>query len=201
MFQKAWNPWTHLSFIARLVVTASVALIVASVVMLVTVAYEETEQVEANLDHVMLDQLAILPTTLADWIVVGDFAVIQESLNRFSSQHEVASITYRSANGASVTSKGQLMELQAPAWFAAKFGKLNPVGRTSVKIGGREYGTLKVVLTAHQAINQAWSRLQRHMAILALAVGLDFFGHPVCLAKWIAPALGAESRCPSLGSG
>ncbi len=201
MLQKAWNPWTHLSFIARLVVTASVALIVASMVMLVTVAYEETEQVEANLDHVMLDQLAILPTTLADWIVVGDFAVIQESLNRFASQHEVASITYRSANGASVTSKGQLMELHAPAWFAAKFGKLNPVGRTSVKIGGREYGTLEVVLTAHQAINQAWSRLQRHMAILALAVGLDFLGILFVLRNGLRPLSALNGGARALAAG
>jgi hypothetical protein len=163
------NPWARMSFIARLLLTTSAALIVAGIVMLVTVAQEETEQVKATLDHVMTEQLAILPTTLADWIVVGDFAVIQKSLDKFVSQHEVASITYRSAKDATVTSKEQVTELRAPSWFAASFGDLSPSRQISVKIGGREYGTLEVVLTAHLAINQAWDRLQRHMAILTLA--------------------------------
>lgn len=174
-------------FVARLLVTASVALIVAGVVMLVTVAQEEAEQVKAKLDRSLADQLTILPTTLADWIVVGDFAVIKESLDKFVSQQEVTSITYRSAKGATVASEDQPVELAAPSWFAAGFGDNRPSGHTGVQIGGREYGTLEVVLTAHPAINQAWARLQRHMAILALAVGLDFLGILLVLRNGLRP--------------
>ena len=190
-----------MSFIARLLVTASLALIVAGLVMLATVAQEEAEQVKVNLDHFMMDQLTILPTTLADWIVVGDFAVIQESLDKFVSQHEVASITYRSANGATVTSQDPPTELRGPAWFAAGFGNLSPSGQTSVKIGGREYGTLEVVLTAHPAINQAWVRLQRHMAILALAVGLDFLGILFVLMNGLRPLAALDDGARALEEG
>ena len=177
-----------MSFIARLLVTASVALIVAGLAMLVTIAHEETEQTKAKLDHFMSDQLTILPVVLADWIVVGDFAVIQETLNRFGRQHEVLSITYHSANGATITSKAQPVgQSEPPAWFVARFGNTSPSGRASVKIGGRDYGTLEVVLTAHSAINQAWDRLQRHLAILALAVGLDFLGILFVLRNGLRP--------------
>jgi diguanylate cyclase (GGDEF)-like protein/PAS domain S-box-containing protein len=197
----AWNPWKRMSFIARLAVTASIALIIASMVMLTTVAHEETDQVKASLDHFMMDQLTILPTTLADWIVVGDFAVIQELLNKFAEQHEVVSITYRSANGATVTSKGQLIELHSPVWFAARFGNLSPAGLTHVKIGGREYGTLEVTLTAHLAINQAWFRLQRHMAILALVVGLDFLGILMVLRNGLRPLSALNDGARALEAG
>lgn len=190
-----------MSFIARLLVTASLALIVAGMAMLITVAHEETEQTKTKLEHFMSDQLTILPATLADWIVVGDFAVIQESLNKFSSQQEVVSITYRSAKGATITSKGRSVEGHAPAWFAARFGNVSPGGHASVRIGGREYGTLEVVLTAHPAINQAWDRLQRHMAVLALAVALDFMGILFVLRNGLRPlnALNEGARALEVG--
>jgi diguanylate cyclase (GGDEF)-like protein/PAS domain S-box-containing protein len=93
------------------------------------------------------------------------------------------------------------MELHAPVWFAANFGQLNRVGLTRVKIGGREYGTLEVVLSAHLAINQAWSRLQRHMAILALAVGLDFLGILFVLRNGLRPLSALNIGARALGSG
>lgn len=188
-------------FVARLLVTASLALIVAGMAMLVTVAQEEAEQVNAKLNRFMVEQLNILPTTLADWIVVGDFAVIKESLDKFVNQHDVTSITYRSAKGAIVTSKDQPVELQAPRWFAAGFDDLKPSGHTSVKIGGREYGTLEVVLTAHPAINHAWGRLQRHMAILALAVALDFIGILFILRNGLRPLAALDDGARALEKG
>lgn len=195
------NPWARMSFIARLLLTTSAALIVASMLMLITVAHEEAEAVKANLDHIMTEQLAILPTTLADWIVVGDFAVIQTSLDKFVSQHEVASITYRSVTKATVTSQEQLTKLRAPGWFAARFGDLSPSGQISVKIGGREYGTLEVVLTAHGAINQAWDRLQRHMAILTLAVALDFMGILFVLRNGLRPLTALDEGARAVEKG
>ena len=198
---KAWHPWKRMPFAARLLVTASAALIVAGMTLLVTVAREEAEQVRTNLEHALADQLAILPTTLAEWIVVGDFAVIKQSLDKFVDQQDVTSITYRSARGATVASEDHAVKLDAPSWFAAGLGDLRPSGHTSVKIGGREYGTLEVVLTAHPAINQAWTRLQRHMAILALAVGLDFVGILFVLRNGLRPLAALDEGARSLEEG
>lgn len=201
MEKTTWGLWSRMSFVVRLLVTASVALVVAGMAMLVTVAYEESEQVKAKLDHFMSDQMTILPATLADWIVVGDFAVIQESLDKFGGQHEVASITYRSANGSTITGKGRPVELHAPAWFAARFSDLSLSRRTSVEIGGREYGVLEVILTAHLAINQAWDRLQRHMTIVALAVALDFIGILLVLKNGLRPLAALDEGARALGKG
>lgn len=198
---SAWRPWQHMSLIARLLVTASVALIVAGMVMLFTVAREEAEQVRKRLEHSLADQLTILPTTLADWIVVGDFAVIKQSLDRFVSQEEVASIAYRSENGAVVTSKGLPGTLEAPGWFAGVFGDPSPSGYARVTVGGRNYGTVEVVLTAIPAINQAWERLRRHMAILALAVGLDFLGIQLVLRSGLRSLTALDEGARSLEEG
>ncbi len=198
----AWHPWVRMSFIARLLVTASAALIVASIAMLVTVAQEEAGQVETNLEHQLADQLTILPATLADWVVVGDFAVIQQTLDKFVSQHEVVSVTYRAENGATVSSQqGRPVKLHAPTWFAARFAGINPSGQTSIKVGGREYGTLDVVLTTHMAVNQSWFRLQRHMAILALAVGLDFLGILFVLRNGLRPLSALNDGARALEAG
>ena len=197
----AMHPWKHLSLIARLLVTASIALILAGMVMLVTVAQEEAEQVKDRLERTLADQLTILPTTLADWIVVGDFAVIKQSLDKFVSQQEVTSIVYRSTKGATISSHDHPVALEAPRWFADVFGDHHPAGQTGVKIGGREYGTLEVVLTAHPAINQAWARLQRYMAILALAVGLDFLGIQIVLRSGLRPLNALDEGARALEEG
>jgi diguanylate cyclase (GGDEF)-like protein/PAS domain S-box-containing protein len=187
--------------IARLLLTTGAALIIAGVLMLVTVAHEEAEQAKAKLEHVMADQLAILPTTLAEWVVVGDFAVIQKSLDTFVNQHEVASMTYRSTAGAVVTSTGQVTDLRAPRWFASNFGDLSPRGQVSVKIGGREYGRLEVVLTAHLTVNQAWERLQRHLAILTFAVVLDFVGILLVLKNGLRPLAALDQGARAMENG
>lgn len=201
MYFKAWHPWRHMSFVARILVTTSVALIVAGAALLVSIANEETEQVKARLDRSLADQMAILPSALSEWIVVGDFAVIKQSLDMFVSQQGVTSITYRSTSGAIVTSQDEPVELDAPGWFAAGFGNPHRSGLTGVKVGGREYGALEVVMTAHPAINQAWARLQRHLAILALAVTLDFLGILLVVRNGLRPLTALDEGARELEEG
>jgi PAS domain S-box-containing protein len=201
MHLKAWNPWRHMPFVARILVIASVALIVAGIALLASIANEETEQAKARLDRALADQMAILPSALSEWIVVGDFAVIQQSLDRFVSQKGVTSITYRSANGAIVTSQDESVTLEAPAWFAAAFGNPHRSGLTGVKVGGRDYGALEIVMTANPAINQAWARLQRHLAILALAVSLGFFGILLVVRNGLRPLTALDEGARALEEG
>lgn len=199
---KVWLPWQRMPFVARILVTASLALIVAGVALLATVALEETDQVKARLERSLADQLEILPTTLADWIAVGDFAVIKQLLDKLVRQQELASIAYRSTRGALVTSEDVHVQLNAPDWFAARFGEQYPTGYANINIGGRDYGTLEVVLSTHPAINHAWARLKRHMAILALAIGLDFLGILIVLRNGLRPleALDAGARALEEGN-
>jgi PAS domain S-box-containing protein len=189
-------------FVARILVTASIALVVAGMALLATVALEETDQVKARLKRSLADQLEILPTTLADWIAVGDYAVIKQLLDKLVRQQELASISYRSTKGALVTSEDVHVQLNAPDWFAARFGEQYPTGYASINIGGREYGTLEVVLSTHPAINHAWARLKRHMSILALAIGLDFLGILIVLRNGLRPleALDAGARALEEGN-
>jgi PAS domain S-box-containing protein len=188
-------------FLVRLLITGSIALSVSGLVMLMTVAQEESQQAQRTLQRSLKEQLAIIPSTLTDWIVVGDFAVLKESLDNFVRLDDITAIVYRSQQGARVSSQDQAEKPRAPRWFAQRFGLDNLQGQVAVVIGGKKYGTLSVTMSAQPAINQAWLRLQRHLAILGLAIVLDFIGIWLVLRGGLKPLRDLDEGTQALRRG
>lgn len=179
--------WGRMPLVGRLLVIASLALMVAASVMLYTVAREDADQAKRDLDRSMKNHLAILPATVADWIVVGDYSVLKQAMDRYVMQEDIVSITFRSSAGATVASHDEAQPPLVPGWFIAWFDVANVSNSISVNIGGRVYGTLEVELSALVAADRAWIRLRRHLAILALAIFLDFVGIWLILRSGLAP--------------
>jgi diguanylate cyclase (GGDEF)-like protein/PAS domain S-box-containing protein len=171
----------------RLLVMASLALLVAALAMLYTVAREDADQAKRDLERSMANHLAILPATVADWIVVGDYSVLKQAMDRYVLQEDIVAITFQSSAGATVASYDQVQPLLVPAWFNDWFNVANTRGSAAVTIGGRSYGSLGVELSARVAAERAWSRLKRHLTILALAIFLDFVGIWLILRSGLAP--------------
>jgi diguanylate cyclase (GGDEF)-like protein/PAS domain S-box-containing protein len=179
--------WDRLPFVGRLLVTATLALTVAASAMLYTVAREEAGQARRDMNLDMSSDLAILPATLGDWIVIGDFSVLKQSTDRFVRQEGVVSITYRAIGGATVVSRDTVTKGTAPEWFARWFDVADSVGTVAVTIGERVYGTIEVGLTAQPAIDRAWGRLARHLSILVFAIVMDFLGIWLVLRHGLKP--------------
>jgi len=187
MFGALARLWGRMPLVGRLLVIASLALMFAASIMLYTVAREDADHAKRDLDRAMTSHLAILPATVVDWIVVGDYSVLRQAMDRYVLQEDVVAIVFRSPTGAMVVSQDQVRQWRAPDWFVAWFDVADASDSVAVDIGGRNYGTLEVELSAKVAVGRAWIRLRRHLAILALAIFLDFLGIWLILRTGLAP--------------
>jgi diguanylate cyclase (GGDEF)-like protein/PAS domain S-box-containing protein len=179
--------WSRMPLVGRLLVIASLALTAAAVVMLYSVASEDARHARADMDRAMTNHLTILSATVADWIVVGDYSVLKQAMERYVMQEDVVAIAFRSPTGATVIAHDPAEQRRVPAWFLTWFDVADATRSVVVDIGGRQYGTLEVELSAKVAAERAWIRLQRHLAILLLAIVLDFLGIWLVLRTALAP--------------
>ncbi|CAG0966428.1 hypothetical protein RHDC4_01007, partial [Rhodocyclaceae bacterium] len=100
-----------------------------------------------------------------------------------------------------LSSKDAPVASVAPAWFVSLFDFSDIDGRAPVTVGGRTYGELHVTLTARGLAGRAWMRLKNHMAILLLAVALDFVGIWVVLRTGLGPLRQLEEGSRTLAAG
>jgi diguanylate cyclase (GGDEF)-like protein len=70
-----------------------------------------------------------------------------------------------------------------------------------VRVGGRAYGDLTLVLTEQGLANQSWAHLESQLAVLLLAIGLDFLGIWLVLRSGLAPLKQLESGANAIADG
>jgi diguanylate cyclase (GGDEF)-like protein/PAS domain S-box-containing protein len=187
MLKAVASVWTRMPLVGRLLVIASVALMGAAAVMIYSVAKEDASHARGDMDRAMTNHLTILPATVADWIVVGDYSVLKQAMDRYVMQEDVVAIEFRSPAGATVVARDKTERRGAPAWFLAWFDVADTRQSVAVDVGGRQYGTLEVELSAKVAADRAWLRLRRYLGIMALAIFLDFLGIWLVLRTALAP--------------
>jgi PAS domain S-box-containing protein len=193
--------WDRLPFIGRLLVTASIALVVAGSAMVFLSARQEAQEVEADLRAVLERELETLPAALAEIAVLGDFATLQQTLDRYVARPQIVRAEYHELGGTRLQSRDPPRVTQAPAWFAEVYGFHDIRGQAPVEVGGRVYGILHLELTSKGLADRAWSHLIRHLQILLLAIALDFIGIWLVLRQGLAPLKRLEEGTQALAAG
>ena len=193
--------WERIPFAGRLLVTASLALLIAGALMLYSSVQRDAEEARVDLQTQLQAELNALPPALAELLVIGDFSSLQQSLDRMVQRPLVASLVYRDVSGARLSSRDTPVERRAPAWFAAWLGLSDLSASADAVIGGRAYGSLEVRLTAQPAVNRAWGRLAQQLSILALAILLDFIGIWLVLRTGLRPLRALDAAARALESG
>lgn len=168
--------WARLRFGARILITASIALLVSGATMIGVSARHETAQVRGDLAAQLSQELETLPQTLAEIVVIGDFSTLQQTLDRYVTRPQVSKADYIDTSGKTLSSQDTQPTDTAPAWFMNLFELETISGSSTVSVGGRTYGSLTLTLNPDQSALRAWNRLMRHLVILLLAVTLDFIG-------------------------
>ncbi len=193
--------WDRLPFVARLLVTASLALLVAGLAMLYISARSDALDAAMALGTQLDSELRTLPAEVADILVIGDFSSLQQNLDRQIRRPTIAGIVYRDASGTRLESRDDPVAPETPDWFAGWLGLRDLQGNIDAGVGGRSYGSFEITLTAQHAINRAWSRLLQHLSILALAIGLDFLGIWLVLRLGLRPLQALDEGSRSLAGG
>ncbi len=193
--------WDRLPFAGRLLFTASLALVIAGGVMLYTSLRWEVSEAESDLRGQLQAELQTLPPSLAEILVIGDFSTLQQTLDNHVRRNNISHIRYRDTAGAVVESYDTPVAAKAPAWFGHLFGFIEIGGAAAAEVGGRRYGAIEIVVSAQQAINRIWSRLVQHLAILLLAIALDFLGIWLVLRAGLKPLRVLNEASRALGHG
>ncbi len=201
MIQYITNYFDRMSFAARLLVTAMLALMVAGIAMLFISAREEAIDSKQDLAAELTTQLEILPPALSEVVVIGDYATLQQLLDNHIKSPNIAKIQYRDTSGTILESKKVSSLPVPPEWFLKIFEFQDITAKNTVKVGGRDYGELSITLNAQPLAYRTWQRLLSHLAILGLAVGLDFLGIWWVLRSGLKPLVRLEKGVYSLATG
>lgn len=187
MFEEGQTFWGRLPFIGRLLITASIALLIAASVMLFTSARQEAEDIRSDLESLLANELETLPAALSETAVIGDFATLQQTLDRYVRRPVISQVTFRDSSGTALNSYDQALISEAPSWFIELFSLRGISGEAPITVGNREYGTIKITLSPILLTDRAWGRLVRHLEILLMAIALDFIGIWFVLHQGLQP--------------
>lgn len=193
--------WAKVPFGGRLLLTTCVALCVASVLMVVVSARQEAAEIHADMRGNLANELAVLPGALMESVVVGDFAAVQQFMDRYVRRPLLAEIEFRDSGGVRLLSTDHTLQAESPAWFRELYDFTWVEGVAQVQVGGRSYGELRVCLTPHSLSNRAWHHLENYLAILLVAVLLNMLGIWWLVRTNLAPLQQLEKGANAIGDG
>lgn len=201
MIQRVADIFSHLSFATRLLLTATLALVVAGVAMLSISARQEAIDSQQDLANELSTQVNILPPALSEVVVIGDYTTLKQLLDNHIKNPSIAKIQYRDKTGTILESHKPVTGPYPPDWFVNTFNFQNITSKNPVKIGGREYGELSITINSQPLAYRTWQRLIGHLGILVLAVSLDFIGIWFVLKTGLKPLLRLEDGVTALSAG
>lgn len=167
---------SRLSLLNRIFLATSIALLVAAVLMLQISSRQDVNSAREDLKRQLADDLAILPGTLDEPILMGDYTTINQILSRYVQRENLLLIRFLPTAGKEMTIHHAMGVDTAPEWFVRWMGMQNLTDRTSIKIGGRDYGTLEIQVSVQKWTNQSWGRFKSDVIVMLIAVLLDFIG-------------------------
>nr|WP_068429846.1 ATP-binding protein [Magnetospirillum sp. XM-1]CUW37850.1 conserved protein of unknown function\ len=193
--------WDQLPFLARLLGTAAIALGIAGLTMVLVSARDEARSSYADLAEELESELETLPAAIAEVVVIGDYATLQQTLDRYVKRPRIFRVTFTDLTGVTLASQDRERAHAAPRWFSTLLHFENLGGDTQVMVGGRRYGTLALEVTAQDFAYRAWVRVGTHMVILLMAVILNFLGIWLVLRTGLAPLRHLEAGAARLADG
>lgn len=124
--------------------------------------------------------------TISDSAVIGDYETIQRTMEKVISRSTFASAAFIDMNGgvlrAEVSPDG---DHNAPTWLKARITESLDEVNQNIKVGGRDYGVLRLQFDADQVAYKLWLLISSAMvlALFAMGGGMVLIWFP--LRKWL----------------
>lgn len=193
--------WSRMTFTARLAMSAGLALAVAASALLYSSTRSDAEFHRKELAQQLAIEIASLLPAIADQAVIGDYAIIRQTLAARAQRDNIAGAVWTDHRGARVYSDHDAGPRKAPDWFARWADVRDITGSQALEIGGRAYGTIAVTMSPVPAVNVLWKSFVNHILILGLAVGLDFLGIVLILRTGLRPLDALVAGAEAFGGG
>jgi PAS domain S-box-containing protein len=193
--------WDRLSLVARVMLGASFALIVAGAVLLIVSTEKDAKFSRSQIEEHLASEIDSLLPAIAEWAVIGDYANIEQILRLRVKSADIRHIGWKDARGKSLAATDKDVDLRAPAWFVRWTSVPSPRISRTLTIGGRNYGQVSIEMTATPAHNRLWEAFLNHMAILILALVLDFACILLILRNGLRPLVALTTGANAMARG
>ncbi len=191
----------RLSLLSRVMISATLALVVAGNALLIISTAGDAEFFAAQIAENLEGELDSLVIALGEPVIIGDYATIEQSLQVRAKRADVRRVVWTDKKGKTVEAALPAAAPRAPAWFARLTRITAQHGSRALVIGGRTYGTIEVEVSATAAHDRLWEDFIRHLGILALALGLDFAGILLVLKSGLRPLARLTQAANDLANG
>jgi diguanylate cyclase (GGDEF)-like protein/PAS domain S-box-containing protein len=188
--------WGKLRLATRVMLVSGVVLMLFGATFLALIVSSELrvtrDELEQRLDH----EVNFLVPAIAESAVVGDYALIKQMLEVRVRQPGVLRISWTDTQGITLTSEGDDVRAEAPAWFTRRIALPAYDTSKAIIVGGEPYGTVQLTMTPMPAVNQIWHGFLQKLVILLLTLVALFAAIFGVLTTGVRPlyAIGAAAR-------
>ena len=193
--------WARLTLLQRVMLITGLALAVAGSLLLVVSTARDAEFFRDQVEENFASEMDALLLAISEPAVIGDYASIDQSLHQHVKRADIHRIIWTSPKSRTIEAMDKEIVSHAPAWFVELTAIQLPHGSRHLSVGGREYGTIAVEMTATPAHNRLWEAFLSHLAILAVAMGLDFIGMLLVLTNGLRPLAALTRGANDLAQG
>lgn len=149
-------------------------------------------------------ELDFLAQALTEPAITGDYALIQQLLDKGVQQPAIQSIVWTDSSGHHVqnaeTPESDAV-LTAPSWFA-HWPNFPQYSKTKdINVGGENYGRLRVEVATIPVINQIWEKMLGKLGILLLGIGSLFALLGTLVSNGLRPLYALQKASQQFGQG
>lgn len=195
--------WRRLPLSARLLLLVGAVLGSAGTGLLLTMAWQDGVRLRAKMSDVAAEERKLVPTLLADALVIGDYAALQRQMDHLARRGDIAQIELRGSDGSRVVSAESVedSEGKAPAWYTLALGLEDREVLVPMTIGGTDYGVLRITMTAQTKVAAAWSKHRQMLLILLSVLLAEMAATLGAVRESLRPLHGIEAAARAIGQG
>ncbi len=193
--------WSRLPLFARLTIGVTLILVALAGLSFTVAARTEAGLAQAELKEHASSMLAVLPQTIAEWVVIGDYANVERTLRQWGKREHVQHIAWTDGLGGRIEVANKTDRLDVPDWFVRWLDIPSQHASRAVVIGGRGYGQVQVDMAADSIYGVLWQRFRLQMGSVIDAVRLMMLGILLILRSGLRPLAALDAGALALARG
>ncbi|MBI1891654.1 MAG: EAL domain-containing protein [Burkholderiales bacterium] len=193
--------WQKLSLAARVMAVAGAVLAITSIAYCTVALKTEIEYHRADLEQNLKYELDFLAPAIAEPVLVGDFANVQQMLAARVQQPDIAKIAWIDNDGTAIHNLSDEAALAAPVWFAHLADLPDLRQAKPITVGGENYGKVEVTMSTVPSVNKIWQIIRTKLGILLIGMGTLFALIVAIVSSGLRPLYDLKAAALRFGQG
>lgn len=180
---RRWS-WLPQSLASRMFLLYGVTLLVASVLVLGVLAYQQFNQhIESN-TRVVESLADVSAQPITESAVIGDFDTIGRLIGALVPSSPLREAVYIDTAGGKISATSAAPP-RAPRWVAQLVAQQMPDVRRRIAVGGRDYGIIYLRFDVEQVAGELWDLVMRTAMVVFIGLGLGLVAARRALRRWL----------------